>query len=324
MLVDQGQRLADEDGINLLDYWRVIWKHKWLIGIICSVSVLLSLVMSLLSPKIYESTATILLPKEGGTGLLSALGASGLVQQMAGISIPSLTPNRDIFVSVLKSRTIAQRMVEQLKLKDYYKSPQLENTIDSLKSATKISVSKEGVIEIRVEDTNPKMAADIANAYTEQLNQLVTHLGTGTAGNQRRFIGEQLAKSQKELETAEETLRRFQEQNRAIILGDMANSLRLPAAKVPQVGLELARLMRNLRVQEGVYMLLTQQLEQAKIGEAQDTPVVQVLDRAVPALYKSKPHTIQNIAASGAISLFLGIAITFFVEFIQRQRSIAN
>ena len=84
-------RPADEDEINLLDYWRVIWKHKWLIGALCSVSVIAALVFSLLSPKIYESTATILTPREGGGGnLLSALGATGLAQQVAGISFPSL------------------------------------------------------------------------------------------------------------------------------------------------------------------------------------------------------------------------------------------
>ena len=109
---------------------------------------------------------------------------------------------------------------------------------------------------------------------------------------------------------------------RAILLGDMANSMRLPGAQVPKVGLEQGRLMRDLKVQESVYVLLTQQLEQAKIGEAQDTPVVQVLDRAVPAIRKSKPKIKLNMALAGAVSLFLGIFLAFFLEYIQRQRSL--
>ena len=323
MAAEVGGPVYNEDEINLLDYWWVIWKYKWFIGILCSSSVAAALIFSLLSPKIYKSEATILLPKEGGgSGLLSAIGASGLVQQISGISIPSLTPNRDIFISILKSRTIAESMVNQFVLKVYYKSLHLEDAIRSLQGSTEIAVSKEGVISIKVTDRDPQMAADIANAYTDQLNRLMARFGTGTASNQRRFIREQLVKTQNGLKSAEETLRRFQERNRAILLGDMANSMRLPGAQVPKVGLEQGRLMRDLKVQESVYVLLTQQLEQAKIGEAQDTPVVQVLDRAIPAIRKSKPKIKLNMAMAGAVSLFLGIFLAFFLEYIQRQRSL--
>ena len=57
----------------------------------------------------------------------------------------------------------------------------------------------------------------------------------------------------------------------------------MPFSKVPEVGLELARQTRALKVQETLVTLLAQQLEQAKINEAKDMPNVQVLDRAVPA-----------------------------------------
>lgn len=106
--------------------------------------------------------------------------------------------------------------------------------------------------------------------------------------------------------------------------GHPQKEIYVPAAKLPQLGLELARLTRDLKVQETVYTLLTQQLEQAKIAEAQDTPVVQVLDRAVPPIYKSKPKIKLNMALVGAVSLFLGIFLAFFLEYIQRQRSLMS
>ena len=317
------QQLLDGDEISLLDYWRVVWKYKWLIGGLCSVSVIAALVFSLLSPKIYESTATIFNPKEGGGGnLLSALGAVGLGQQIAGISIPSLTPNRDLFFSLLKSRLLAKDVVERFNLKERYQAQTLEEAIESAKNIPRVSQTKEGVIEIKVEDTDPKMAADMANFYLELLDRVVSKLGTSAAGRQGRFIAEQLSRANKELIAAEETVRQFQEKNRAVLLGDMSNSMRLPAARVPQVGLELARLTRDVKLQETIYTLLTQQLEQAKISEAQDMPVVQVLDRAVPALHKSKPNIRRNMALAGAVSLFLGVFLAFFLEYIHRQRSL--
>jgi len=314
-------RPADDNEISLLDYWRVLWRYKWLIGVLCVSSVTAALVAGLLSPNIYESETTILTPKEiGGSGLLSALGVAGL-GQIGGIS---LTPNRDIIISLLKSRTLAKDLVGELKLQDYYKAGRVDDAIGSLQGATKVSVSKEGIIQIGVEDVDPKMAAKIANAYVGQLDRMIMQLGAGSAGNQRKFVSEQLAKAEGELRTAEDNLRQFQERNRAVLLGDMANSMRLPANRVPQVGLDLARLARNLKAQEGIYISLTQQLEQAKISEAQDMPVVQALDPAIPRLHPVKPKIKLNVALAGAVSLLVGILLSFVLDFIQRERQRGN
>ncbi len=392
MADQRNQPHPTDDEISLLDYWRVIWKRRRLIGVLCSTSVLAALIFSLLSPKIYESTATIIAPDEGPRGgFLASLATTGITQQVPGISIPSLMPNQDIFISILKSRRIAENLVEQFKLREYYKSVHLEDAIKSLQGATKVSVSKEGMMSVKVEDKDPKMAADIANAYTEHLDRLMAQFGTGRASRQRRFIGEQLEKTQKTLVDAEENLKRFQEKNRAVSIGEQAKGaievaarlkgevmasevqlqvmrsfatdsnpevirlrgriselkrqlaqaqygagldlpavtdnpghpqkeIYLPSAKFPQVGLELVRLARALKVHETVYTLLTQQLEQAKIAEAHDTAVVQVLDRAVPAISKSRPKIRLNMAIAGAVSLFLGIFLAFFLEYIERQK----
>jgi len=58
--------------------------------------------------------------------------------------------------------------------------------------------------------------------------------------------------------------------------------LDIPFSQVPSLSLRLARLIREVRIQEAVFELLTQQYEQYKIQETKDTPTLQVLDRAVP------------------------------------------
>ncbi len=393
----QNSRPTNEDEINLIDYWRVIWKHRRLIGGLCSASVIVTLIFSLLSPKVYEATATILGPKEGAGGsFLGTLAATGIMQQLAGgLSMPSLTPNRDTFMAILSSRTIAQYIVEELKLDAHYNSATKESAARALRASSSITISKEGVISILVEDNDPKMAAQIANAYPENLDRLLARFGTGAAGRQRRFVAEQLEKTQKDLVAAEENLKQFQEKNRAVSIGDQARGaievaaglkaeiitaevqlqamrgvatdfnpevvrlrgrigelkhqlaqaqygtgLDLPPvannlghsekelyvtpAKVPEMGLELARLTRDLKVQETVYTLLTQQLEQAKIAEAQDVPVVQVLDQAVPALYKSKPKIKLNMTLAGTGALILGIFLAFCFEFVEQRTATSS
>jgi uncharacterized protein involved in exopolysaccharide biosynthesis len=138
------------------------------------------------------------------------------------LGISTSTTNEKIILNILKSRAIRERIVNQFNLKDYYKCLRLDSAINSLGGVTKISPSKDGIISIDVEDKDPEMAAKIANAYIEHLNHLNTEFGIGTASRQRRFIAEQLAKAEKNLKDAEDTLKEFQEKHRAISLVDQA------------------------------------------------------------------------------------------------------
>jgi tyrosine-protein kinase Etk/Wzc len=89
---------------------------------------------------------------------------------------------------------------------------------------------------------------------------------------------------------------------------------------VPLLALDYGRLMRELKVQETLYTLLTSQYEQAKLIEARDTPTVQVLDQAVPAEKKSKPSIRLNMMIAGFLSLFIGMFLAFFLEYLERIR----
>jgi uncharacterized protein involved in exopolysaccharide biosynthesis len=383
-------RLSDEAEITAMDYALVVWRGRWLVLTVLVMAVVATLVATLLSPRIYESSASVIAPKEGsGSSLLGGLAAaSGLVQQLPGASLPSLTPNRDLLVSVLRSRTMAQRVVDRFKLHDRYRTRYLEDAIRRLQTATNVSLSREGVITIRVEDVDPNQAAEMANFYVEQLDRLVARYGVGEAGRQRVFLTEQLAAAKVGLDGSEETLRRFQERNRAIVLQDQTRgaieaaarlkgeiiaaqvqlqvmrnfatdanpevmSLKrrvdemnhqlaqmqygdgapqrpavagerrdfsVPFSRVPEVGLELARLTREVKIQETLVTLLTQQVEQARLSEARDLPVVQVLDQAVPAERPSKPRLGLNLAIAGAGSVVGGIALAFVVEYARNLR----
>ena len=102
--------------------------------------------------------------------------------------------------------------------------------------------------------------------------------------------------------------------------GESRREFQVPFTRVPEVGMELIRLMREVKVQETVFSLLTSQFEQTKINEARDTPTVQVLDKAVPAERKSKPKVKLNMAIAGAGSLFLAVFLAFVLEYVERIR----
>jgi len=164
----------DPDEINLLDYWRVIWKRRRLIGGLFVSAVLTAMIVSLLQPKIYESTSTLLPSMGSGNlgGLSGFLAASGGLQGM-GLSLPGTpaTPT-DLFVALLESRIMAEEVIRKLDLKKRYKSKTMGSARATLKGRTLIDISKEKLITITVEDTHPQWAADIANFYVAQLDLL--------------------------------------------------------------------------------------------------------------------------------------------------------
>ena len=103
----------DDDEVNLLDYLRVLKKRGRMILGLCAVSVATAFVYSyFVLPKIYESTASILPPADskGGGGLSTLLATSGAAQVL-GVPLPS--SNKDIFVAMLKSRTMADEVIRQ-------------------------------------------------------------------------------------------------------------------------------------------------------------------------------------------------------------------
>ena len=85
----------------------------------------------------------------------------------------------------------------------------------------------------------------------------------------------------------------------------------VPTGKLPAVGIEYIRSMRNVKYYETIFEMLAKQFELAKIDEAKDSPSVQVLDKAIPAENKFKPKR-TLITLGGVIAgLVLGLALTF-------------
>jgi tyrosine-protein kinase Etk/Wzc len=94
----------------------------------------------------------------------------------------------------------------------------------------------------------------------------------------------------------------------------------VPFAELPEVALEYARLLRDVKVQEAIFELLTQQYEQAKIMELKDTPTVQFLDRASPPEKKSTPKRSRIAIFAAFSSLILAILASLIIESFEKMK----
>ena len=82
-----------------------------------------------------------------------------------------------------------------------------------------------------------------------------------------------------------------------------AGDIFLPTQKIPDLGLRYGRLLRDVKVQETVFELLTQQYELVKMQEAKDSPTIQVLDGAVVPEKKSKPKRSLVVVLTAMLAL---------------------
>ncbi len=179
---------------TLLDYWNIINKGRWLLITLVFVTVLATLILSLLMPKIYQARTTILPLGQEQSGLSAALSASPL----AGLGgLPGIQNPTDKLIVVLQSRTVAEEVIKKLDLlrifneeqwdtahadwKDPEKKPMLEDAIKKLqKDVINVSSDRRGVIALTAEWRNPVLASQIANAYVDTLSRFLNEHSINT------------------------------------------------------------------------------------------------------------------------------------------------
>lgn len=95
---------------------------------------------------------------------------------------------------------------------------------------------------------------------------------------------------------------------------EMGNQDYLVAFKdIPELGRELATLVREVKIQSEVYMLLQQQYFKERIQENRDLPTIEVLDEAIPPLNASSPRLIFTTII-GSLLAFILISLVYIVN----------
>jgi capsule polysaccharide export protein KpsE/RkpR len=363
------------DAPNWLYNLQVLWQARRLIARIAVYAFAASLIVVVLIPKIYVSQARIMPPEtsNSGSALLAALAGRDFQSQALGGLAMSLMGGRNtgaLFADLMRSGSVTNRLIDRFDLQKVYHKRYRVDAAKVLARRTDIAEDKKsGVITLAVHDTDPQRARDMAQAYLDELNVLVTRTSSFSAHQERVFIEKRLAEVQQKLAHAQEAMSEFASSHSAIDLKEQAlvtvesqaklqgeliaaqselesqqqiygdgnvrvraaearirelrheltkmggSSAPLPAAsgsaqdrdatsylplrQVPRLAVPYADLYRELRVQETVYDLLTQQYEIARIQEAKDIPAVNVIDApGIPEKKSFPPRALLSLAST--------------------------
>jgi uncharacterized protein involved in exopolysaccharide biosynthesis len=302
------------------------------------------------------------------------LGQLGPLASLAGHDLGLKNPN-DIYIAMLESRIAGDALIQRFDLMRRYRSRSMDKARRELAQRTAVINGKDSIISIAYDDEDPRRAADISNAYVEELSKISATLAITEAGQRRLFYENQLRLAKEQLSGAEAALRVTQEstgliepeaQAKAIIesvaglraqiavkevqLRSMSafatdanpdyvltrreiaglrgqlsqlerdtgaqpkGDLQIATEKVPEAGMEYLRRYRDVKYHETIFELVAKQYEMAKMDEARDIAVIQVLDPAIPPEKKSSPQRLSLVL----VAVF-GAALTAMLVAILRE-----
>jgi uncharacterized protein involved in exopolysaccharide biosynthesis len=365
----------EEDEINLLDYLIVLAKRKKLIaGFTLFVSIITAVYSLILSP-IYKAETTIIPPQDSRPDIQAQLlsrfeGVTGISSNVLG--------EKSIFMDVIKSRTVLDRIIERFGLMELYDAKYRSDVRKKLNSDVNVKSDKTSrIISISVLNKDPKLAADMANAFVDELTNVVQNLAITEASQRRLFFEEKLRQAKDALIESEESMQQFQEQTGVLKVEDQARAViesiadlraqlaakevelkvmktyttannpdlqrqeetlkglkielgkleektgsspdtLMPTGRMPDVGTDYIRKLRDLKFNETLYELMGKQYEIARIDEARDAAIIQVIDPAIPPEKKFKPARRQMVTIAAFTSFFFAVFLAFFLEYVEQ------
>jgi len=369
-----------DDEVSLLDLLIVVAKHKRLVLGVPFGAAISAAAISLFMPNYYTGTTRILPPQQSASAasaLLTQLGGALGGLAGAGGALGIRNPS-DLYVSMLKSRTVADNLIARFDLSKVYGRELQSDTRTALQNLTTIAAGRDGVISIEVDDKDPKRAAELANAYVDELAKLTKVLAVTEASQRRLFFERQLLQAKDSLTAAEVAARvglqkgglaQVDAQGRSMIavtarlraeisakevqLGAMRTfaaegnpelqrtqqeleALRRELSRVEGAsplaaagksgetgssGLDNLGRLRDVKYYEFLYELLAKQYELAKIDEAKDATIIQVMDKAIEPDRRSKPRRTLITVISTISALFFSVLWAFARETVSRAKA---
>ncbi len=258
VLTEDDARLAiplQDAGESALQSARLVWAHRALLRNALLVGLAAGVLVALLIPSRYESSVQLMPPdsqSNSGIAMLAALAArtSGGVGSIAG-DVLGIKSSGSLFIGILRSRTVEDRLVDRFQLKKVYRTKLDEDARNELAQNSGASEDrKSGIITLTVTDRDRQRARAMATAYVEELNRLVAELSTSSAHRERVFLEERLTDVKQDLDQASRELGEFSSKNATIDVKEQGRAM-VEAAATLQGELIAAESQR--RALEAIY-----------------------------------------------------------------------
>jgi len=239
----------------------LLWAQRRILYRWAAIGFAVSIVIAVVIPVRYTSTVRLMPPdqtQQGVASMLAALGKTGGDVGAIGGELLGLKTSADMFVGVLRSRTVEDDLINKFDLRKVYRHRRYSDTRKELDERTDVVADrKSGIITLKVSDRSPDRAAAMGLEYVEALNRIVITLNTSAAHKERVFLEERLGQVQQELEAAEKDFSQYASQHTTIDVKEQGKAMigaaadlegELIAAETQLEGLRQIYAPNNVRV----------------------------------------------------------------------------
>ena len=289
---------------------RAIWKCRGRIGYTTAAVVAAAIAVAYMIPLKYESTMR-LLPAPRSSSAESALQRFrpelGALASLTGVSESQSGTER--FVALLKSRVVADRLVRRFDLMRLYHARLRSGARAQLAGRTTIQEDrKTGIIAVTVADTSPERAAQMAQAYAEELQKFSVEMNTTGAHLERVFLEGRVKEIEAELDEATARLSKFSTSSGLLDAKQQPIGLIEQAAKLEAAIVELKA---ELSAQEQVYTPDALKAPRARLAELERRLALIHGKNGISAAAESNQPSIYQLPKLGATYVDLARRVKF-------------
>lgn len=316
------------DEISVFVLATAILRGRRLVVICTAGAVAVSLVLALLKERTYSSSFSFV--PQGATES-AAGGLAGLAGQF-GVSIGgagAVGQSPQFYADLLMTRAVLEPIVLDsvspaapdsarvplptfLGVEGSDSALVMERSLRALRGrviSTSVATRTTGVISVNVSTVSPHASLQIAESLLEGVNDFNLSARQSQAREERMFTEERLREARMMLQASEDELERFLKSNR-----QFANS--------PELALSRDRLERAVALRQQVTVGLAQQLEEVRIREVRDTPVITVIERPSVAASPDARGRVKLMVLGTLLGAFVGTLVVLMrvLLSIARQR----
>jgi len=286
--------MPEEDEIDLLEYWHVIWKRKWLIVGFSLLAAVIAAAVALQMPNMYKAEVLLSPISDGskGGGLsLGGLGGLGGLASLAGVSLGSGGGSTEVNLAVLKTRDFLWKFIKKEQLMpilfedawdaeqkiwkelDIEKQPTLWDAYRVMNGIISVSSDKKtGLVTFSIEWTDADLAAKWANLLVNRLNEYLRKKALSEGAANLTYLKKELARSQVE------------------------------------------------DVRKTLFSLIAKEQQKAMLANTRVQYAFSVVDKAVSPDKKSKPKRALIVILATFVAGFLAIIFVFIQEGLRKRK----
>jgi uncharacterized protein involved in exopolysaccharide biosynthesis len=313
---------------KLRPYILKLWTKRKKLLIINGTVLIITLVLLLFIIKPYFESTVAILPEYGSkSNMLSQL--SGLAA-LAGMRVGEISAT-EIYQNLIQSESVigpviygkyltkeypdSVNLIQYFEIDDKDKNPEIQKRkrfLEVIKLFTKEHISTDidrmtKILSVKATMPEAQLSADVVNKLVESLDEYIRTKRRSYAGDQRLYLQKRVEQIKDTLSICEDKLRDFRERNKMI-------------TQSPDLLLVQGRLIRNVEIQQNVYIELTKQLELTKLDEIKDIPILNIKEIAQNPVKKTGPNRFSKLILILFFSFLLSGTYILMEDNIKKTR----